>query len=319
MLESSSLNEVPKCGQSPSRHWVIPGVLFFVYAGLGVVLNPARVSSSLHDVGLPSLVSGFLFSQPLLLAFWTAFARQRFSHRVLWGLPLCVGIALAAEVGGLLAGDSTPRWDRVFVPRGYFLSMDLILFCVMTPVLLLVRGLSRWTLAPVGTETASSSYRARQYGIKHLIVLTVIAAVVCSLFRSLTIVDPSASIQPVAEVARIVLRVVTLLLPVALIPWFTLGNRWHRLAAILTIAVVLLLSRLAFFFLVPNVQTPVPLSATLMQLGASLVPYAQTQVLLPATLIQLGAGLSLFFSTLVMRRCGFRMVRLERNAAVPVQ
>lgn len=291
MWESSAVDEVLEGDRSTSRQWVILGLLVFVYAGLGLLLTPARFSDGPHDIILP-LVMGFLFSQPMLLAFWAAFAPQRFYHRVLWGLLLCTVVALAAEGERLFAGEQTAFGQGGGFPRGFFLSMDLILFGVATPLLLLVRRLTRWRLTQFAAEPASSGYQAHQFGIKHLLVLTAIAALVCSLFRSLMVTDSTVSVQPIAEVAKVVFQIVVVFLPIGLIPWLTLG--YHKpIVTWLLIAIVMVWASdtaCYAFFRIPQ--------------GSG-----QIQAIL---LVQLGGGLSVLVSTLVIRWCGYRMIRQAR-------
>ena len=251
---------------------------------LGTLLNPAgRSDVSPNGLFLPFAV-GILFSQPLLFAFWTAFAPQRFYHRLLWGLLVCASVAFAAEAGGLFS-EADP-FRRGCFARGFYLSMDLILFLVATPCLLLVRRLSGWQLTLATAEPVASNYQSHQFGIKHLLILTTIAAFVCGLFRTISNCDPTVSVKPAAEVARAVLQITFVLLPVALIPWFTLGYHKRVWVSLVWAIVVVTLSGIACCFVLPVRQFP-----------------EMVQMIL---LIQIGAGLSVFVSSLVMRYCGFR-------------
>jgi hypothetical protein len=270
--------------ESASFHWIVLGILVLAHAGVGALLNPAGHPNALPNNPVVPVALGVLFSQPLLFAFWTAFAPQRFYHRLLWGLLLCASVAFAVEAGGLSSENDSFRGGCY--ARGFFLSIDMILFLAATPLLLLVRRLTGWKLTCSDAEPAPSDYRARQFGIKHFLILTTIAAFVCGLFRTISVIDPTVSVKPVAEVAKTVLQITFALLPVALIPWFTLGYHKRVWVSLLWAIVVVAISVVACCFLLPVRQSPVLIQMIL--------------------LIQFGAGLSVFISTFVMRQCGFR-------------
>jgi hypothetical protein len=303
MSESSLPNENPKRGCPLSRCWVILGLLVFVHAGLAVFLGPTGTNADRYGPISANLVFGFLLSQPLLLAFWTAFASRRFQHRILWGLLLCALLALAVEAQGLFAKDRSAMGDGEFGQRGFFLSMDLILFSVATPFLLLARRLSRWRLVQPAAEPAPSNYQAYQFGIKHLLALTGIAALVFGLFRNLTLVDPEASFQPIARVVGIVSDIATVFLPLSIIAWPMFGVRKHVVAAtfVTILAICAFDAAYSYFFLL---------------IWTAARANDLTHLILP---IQLGGALSIAVSTLTMRWCGFKMVRVERAAAGPPQ
>ena len=226
-----------------------------------------------------------------LLAFWTAFAPQRFYHRALWGLLLCACLGFAVELGALLQSDIHQHGYSSQV--GFFLSIDLILFFLATPLLLLVRRFSRWGLMRRGEEQRFSHYQANQFGIKHLLILTAITALVCSLFSTLAKTDSSLSVQPIGMVAAIVVLISAVLLPTLLIPWVTL-RQLKRLPLSIVFGIGLfVIDALACNFLF------------------RIAPRSEQLRLI--LLIQFGAGLSVAASTLVMRWCGFRMIREPAN------
>lgn len=275
-----------------SFQWIILGLLVVSHAELGALLNPARLSGNPSDDPLVAFALGFLLSQPLLCAFWTAFAPQRFYHRLLWGLLLCASVAFSAEAGNLLLGARTDSFRAACFARGFFLSMDMILFLLATPLLLLTRRLSGWKLARPTAEPVASDYQPHQFGVKHLLILTAIAALVCGLFRTVSVIDPTVSVQPIAEVAQAVLQIAFALMPVGLIPWIALGCHKGKLATALWAIVVLGISGAGCDLLLPVKQDPGLIHIIL--------------------LIQLGAGSSTFITTLVIRCCGFRAT--GRNA-----
>jgi hypothetical protein len=303
MSESSSPNEVPRRRCAPSNRWIILGLLVFLHAGSAVLLGPTGTSADRFGPISANLAFGFLLAQPLVLAFWTAFAPQRFQDRILWGLLLCALLALAVEARGLFAEDRSAIGDGEFGQRGFFLSMDLILFSVATSVLLLVRRLSGWRLAQLAADPAPSQYQAYQFGIKHLLALTGIAALVFGLFRNLALVDPEASFQPIARVAGLILDIVSVFLPLSLLAWPVLGVRKHVVAAALVaiLAICAFDAAYSYFFLLIWTATRADDLAHL---------------ILP---MQLGGALCITVSAMIMRSCGFRMVRGEVAAALPVQ
>jgi len=280
---------MPDFPRATSFHWIVLGLLVMAHAGLGTLLNPAGLPGNPGSNPVIPLALGVLVSQPLLCAFWTAFAPQRFYHRLLWGLLLCASVAFAVEAANLSVGASTGSYRAEPSQRGFFLSIDMILFLVATPLLLLVRRLSGWKLSRSAAESVLSDYQPSQFGVKHLLILTTIVALVCGLFRTISVIDPNVSVQPVAQVAEIVLQIAFAVLPVGLIPWFTLGYHKHILASVFWAIVVLGISGVGCYFLLPVRQDPELIQFIL--------------------LLQLGAGSSMFISTLVMRCCGFRGTR----------
>jgi hypothetical protein len=303
MSGSSSPNEVAKPCCASSRHWSMLGLLVFLHAGPAVLLGPTAMGADRFGPTSANLAFGFLLAQPLVLAFWTAFAPQRFQDRILWGLLLCALLALAVEARGLFAEDRSAIGDGEFGQRGFFLSMDLLLFCVATSVLLLVRRLSGWRLAQLAAEPARSEYQAYQFGIKHLLALTGIAALVFGLFRNVTLVDPQASFQPIARVAGLLFDIISVFLPLSLIVWPALGVRRHVVAAAFVAILAICGFDAAYSYLFLLIWT----AARDNDLAHLILP------------LQLGGALCITASIMIMRSCGFRMVGVELAAPFPVQ
>ena len=300
--ESLPTNEVPE-RRRPSKHWVVLGLLVIVHAALGTLIHwQPLVDSRIRLL----LVVGFISSQPLLLALWTAFAPQRFYQRALWGLLLCALVAFCVELGTLS--------DRIR-PLGFYMSMDLILFLVGTAILLLVRRFFRWKLAQSAAGPITSHYQPGQFGIKHLFILMAITAVVCGLFRALPIIEPllsPLSVDKLVEIDGVNIPqstftpaiprdsldkslgdIVTcgyhnasVLLPLALVPWFTLGYHRNALLSIFWSVVLLGVGEMGCYFVIRNISD-----------------------LDTVLLIQLGGGCTVLITTLVLRCCGFRMIR----------
>lgn len=171
---------------------IILGSLVGCVVGLNYCCRMEAISGSAYHA-----VSGFIVSQPFLLAFWTAFASRRFYERFLWGFAVCTLVTAALELGALA---------RNSFQLGIYISIDLVLFFATTAVLLVVRRLFRLRLTRSGEAAAVSDYQPSQFGIKHLLILTGITAVVCGTFRTLATVAPSFEPIPIGTIAEIVFR-----------------------------------------------------------------------------------------------------------------
>lgn len=298
MSECSPSNEGPELQQNEPCGWVVLAVFVVGHAVLGAMLNQTPHYGESASVG-------FLFSQPLLFAFWAAFAPQRLHTRFLWGLLLCVVVACVAEAGAWITAHRYNSFSfGAYTRLGFYLSMDLILFLVAVVLLLCVKRVSRCQLVKTGATSAPVSYRAHQFGIGHLLVLTTITAVVCGTYRSLTQADSSISVRPIGEVVEITFQVLALFSPITVVPWFTLGGRKHNFWAA---------------FCVPSLLELAILGYCCVRLGFQQVPVEVTIFLLSILSAQFAGAASVFVSTLVLRACGYRMIRLPKPpAAVPV-
>jgi hypothetical protein len=292
MAESLPLNETPEVRRSGSIRWLGLGLLVVAYLECDAFFSAAAAGTTLGY----AFMLGFLVSQPMLLSFWTAFAPQRLYHRLLWGLALCVSVALAAELGHRIDPGFAPI-RQTLPPMGFLLSIDLVLLLLATPLLLLLRRLSRWKLSHSASGPSPSRYQAHQFGLKHLFILTTITALVCGSFRTLAVFDPTLAPPPVAEVSSIVFQIGMLFLPMALIPWFTLGSPSNARMSMLFALLFLIVSEAACCFVFRTLPRPDALKSILA--------------------FQLGAGASVFLSTLVIRWCGFRMIREAKTLASP--
>jgi hypothetical protein len=287
MADLPPVDETPE--RCPPAYWITLGLLVVAHVEFGVFLSPAGIygNSTYHFLLAPVL--GFLFSQPLLCAFWTAFAPQPFYHRVLCGLPICALLAFAVELGNLMTGGRVFSYHESFCQPGFFLSMYLLLYLTATLLLLLARQLFRWRLTRPAAEPVSYQYRESQFGVKHLLILTAVTALVCGLFRSLTVIDPSVYPHPSREVAALVFEIIIVLLPIALVPWLTLVH--HR-----DITLSILCAVVSF--------GPIAVVCGLMYRFALIRGSPEDSLF-----IQFGAISSVFVSTLTIRSCGFRMIR----------
>ena len=90
---------------------------------------------------------------------------------------------------------------------------------------------------------------------------------------------------------------IVLLFPVLVIPWIILVNRRRSLTLIVIALVAGGVFDLVAYFIMLRIIPPLP---------------SRYDVIKPFLLIQLGSGLSALVTTLVIRFCGFRMIREPR-------
>jgi hypothetical protein len=265
------------------KHWIVLGLLVLAHVVLG------RVCGFFIDRDNPLgyMTSGFVLSQPILIAMWAALAPQRFYHRFLWSLLICTLIFFAAGFGLFLK-------ELPFAL--FFTIIELIVFIVATLILLLVRRLSGWQITHSYTNQASGDYQAYQFGIKHLIILTTLIAFSLGLFRMLLLISPQASVPEVADFVRPVCEIIIVLFPMVTISCFTLTNQKNRLLSIIYAIFMFGIVNVAAFFIY-NWLEPAPGSIkTLLY-------------------FQLGASLSMFVTTFLIRLYGFRMVRASASGS----
>ena len=150
--------------------------------------------------------------------------------------------------------------------------MDLTLFIVATLILLLVRRLSRWQIIHSYTEYVPSDYQANQFGIKHLIILTTITALACGLFRTLIVISPQLSYPSVAEVVKVTCEVIVMLLPIIIIPWFTLAYLKNMSLSIVYAIILLGIIDVAVYFIFRELEPNQDVIQIILfvQLGASI-------------------------------------------------
>jgi hypothetical protein len=172
---------------------------------------------------------------------------------------------------------------------------NLALYVVTLLVLMLVRRFSRWQITEPDGKDGDSMYLAHHYGIHHLLMLTAIVALACSLFRSvLTIFDAGFPYQSGTEFIIDLGILLVIVFPVCVVPWITLTSRGNRAgSAIVTLVVAAALDYIACYISV---------------LITSSWNFAQ-DVAFSCGLMQIGAILSAVGTTLVLRYCGYKMVR----------
>ena len=113
-------------------HWVVLGLLVVAHAGLGSYYN--SIGTDLFR-SKDTMLAGLLSSQPLLLAFWAAFAPQRFYDRILWSLLLCILVSFTVDCGVWLHVNANGYGYGL----GFLMLADSILFVMAIPILLLIR------------------------------------------------------------------------------------------------------------------------------------------------------------------------------------
>jgi hypothetical protein len=288
MMDSTPL---PENHRTFPRHWTVLGLLVIAHVVLGMLLYPS-IQTNPSASFYASIISGFLYSQPILFAFWTGFAPQRFSHRFFPSLLFCSLIAflLELEIYSLKKGFT----------NGSIIISYINAFFVATLILLLVRRLTRLQLVQRTRVSPFTDYQANQFGIKHLLILTLITAIICSLFRTLAMMGNLALSFSTLILPRFVFQAFLFSSPIIFIPWLTLTP--HRY----------LWRSLFFAFIMSGFVDVVMISAP----AKRFIPIPPASWLI---LFQLGAALSVLLTTLVMRFCGFRMVRVQKSAAQAVE
>jgi hypothetical protein len=270
------------------RHWVVLGLLVVVHAGLGAWLNALSYQCGLS---IGNILGGFLSSQPVLFAFWAAFAPQRFYHRFLWALLLCIVVSFISDSGFIF-------YEKHYM--GVFMFLDLVFFAVTTPILLLIRRFSGWQIKPSHEVIATLKYQRYQFGIKHLILLITIAAIGFGLLRSLLLANPRSFAPSFLDYVHGVVLFITGIAPVILLGSMVLVQNWNSSFSIIRAFII--------FGVIELVSTVVV---------KTLSPPNYSTVMIKQILYnQFGAVLSVLLTTLVMRWCGFRMIRVPKTAAV---
>jgi hypothetical protein len=280
----------PENRQSIPTHWIVLGFLVVAHTGLGAYFN-GRLGNIKGHVD-EFLTMGLLFSQPMLLAFWAAFAPQPFYQRSLWCFFLCTMVSFFEQLNAL---EHTQNLFKEIM------MMSLATFFVATMVFLAVRWISRWQIRHTIVEAARSAYEPSQFGVKHLIILITITAVCCGLIRSLFIMNRNWELgQPIVEWVGRASVMLFLILPVIVIPWIVMACRpkvlWLLLVMI-SVETVCIVSGGCIIGLCFSNQA---LSDVFVREGRAML------------MIQLGAALSVVVSSLVLRFCGFSLVRVPK-------
>ncbi len=259
---------------------LVLGLLLLAHAMFGAYCAPDNET-------LCSLKLGVIMSQPVLLAIWAAFAQHRFYFRLLWALLLCTYLSFADDIGAVFQ-------PAMRIDPGEVILATLALFVVTLPLLLLARRVSRCQISGPDGSGSHSVYLAHHYGIHHLLILTAIVALACGLVRSLLIITDAGFPYPSIFYFMVALGLLLILSqPASLIPWITLADRrkpflW-AFAALLIIAALDCAAGVAMALVGQSIWSP--------------------DIVVRCLLLQLGAVLSALGTTIVVRCCGFRMIR----------
>ncbi|MEN6451739.1 MAG: hypothetical protein ABFC96_14705 [Thermoguttaceae bacterium] len=275
------------------KTWKVLGLLVVVHAAFGAYFTPLGKPVSDTAPVAPCLLIGFILSQPLMFAIWASLASQRFYHRFLWSLLLCSLVSFVDEIGSL---------RNPHAGRGNGMICSIAVFIVATLLLSAFRRFSRWQIRKPNVEDVPSDYRANQFGIKHLIILTTITALACGLCRTLLSTNHDLDRLPsIVQFAGFILILCVLLVPILAIPWYTLSLRGKIVPLLVSTIMIGAACDLAAFCIITAMTPPAVGRADIYQ-----------EVIKPSLLIQFGAGASVLVTMLVIRWCGFRMMREPR-------
>jgi hypothetical protein len=183
---------------------------------------------------------------------------------------------------------------------GVLMLLDLALFAVATIILSFFRRFFPWQIMQPIEVDAPSAYQKYHFGIKHLLILTTLTALFCGLFRTLSIIAADQSLfPPIGKFIGFTCLFLALLFPAAVMPWYTLAYRKKlRSLIFITLSIWAVLDLAAYYLMIAMDSAP---------------PGSQYDLIIkPCLLLQLGSALSACVSTLVIRWCGFRMVREPR-------
>ena len=264
------------------KYWIVLGLLIVAHAAFVAYFNPEEAAPGAYPEIALYMMFGCLLSQAALFALWSVFAQQPFYQRFLWAFLLLALVSFIEELGALRQTQNV----------GGIMMLNLPLFIMATVGLLPIRRYFGWRLDHSQTEIYHSDYSANQFGIKHLIILTTITAVAFGLLRCLLLINTRSNWLPsIAEFTGFTSMCLALLIPIIIIPWHTLAYCGIRVWLIIFTMLSFGIIDLAVIFIEQKLDLFAPNKL-------QLILYAQ-----------LGAGLSVLFSTLVLRLCGFRLVR----------
>ncbi len=276
------------------KHWIVLGLLVVTNAAFGTLCNRMGGILDVRDINVfmaRQFVLGFVLAQPILFALWAAFAPQRFYERFLWAFLLCSVVAFVEEIGTL----------NNEVGLGFIMVMQLIQFMLFTTILLLIRQLGGWCLKRSQTEYFPGDYQANQFGIKHLILLTSITAVAFALIRSLLILN-SVKWPPFARAVGSTLLIFAMFIPIIVVSWITMTFPKNTIKLIVLATVLFGIIDSAICLIV-------------LQNVPAIARYYS--ILPPILFTQLGGCISFLFNTIMLRLCGYRMIRERKTVSSP--
>jgi hypothetical protein len=292
MTDESQSNDVAEPSPPPRADGPAPVptpiVLGFVI-GLHVLFiliffDPTLFRGTRHGM---EFIAGVLLSQPILFAVWAGLGPQPFYRRFLLSFLLCTLVSFVEEAGYL----RHQRGDA-----GVIMIFDLAFFFVATGVFSAVRRITGWRIQRDTDTGAAGDYRANQFGIKHIILLTSVTALAAGLLRSVFILaqDQPQHIPGFFEFLAMGGTMLAMLLPPAFFVWFALARRPNLpgligYAVLAVFAVDLLVGLLAPAF-IPD-----------------------REFFFSVLMMQFAAAVSVLVTTLPFRFCDYRMVRSRKG------
>jgi hypothetical protein len=287
MSNAPQTDEVPDGSTRPSvftKNRIALVLLLLAHAMIGAYCTPSTKT-------LSDLTAGIRFSQPILLASWAVLARQSFYYRLLWALLICTYLSFADDLGVTQQMQRTRPAETIVA--------NLSLFVASLPILLLVRSLSGWRITGPAAQEAEPAYRSSHYGIHHLMILTAIVALACGLVRSLLIMQKSGFPYPSLSGLVVIIGLnLYVLFPVCVVPWLTLAEGQTGHASGLFTIIVTAVFDIVSLIVVLGMYFP-------------LRPFV-AEGIVRCLSMQVGAILSAMIAALVLRYCGFKLVREPR-------
>ncbi len=190
------------------------------------------------------LMIGILIAQPCLLAVWYALGSQKVIVRA----PMTIGIMFLLLIGYVLTFACRDPGMPGEIPV-FFLGIALGLFSITQFPLWIYR---RATRQVISQRQINSEFRSSQFGIKHLLIATTIAAVLISLGQfTISFLEPEfATGAPIGQIIRFLVPYVVMVSLIAFLctAFIFFGRRrllvGVALLLIISISAILLSSQL---------------------------------------------------------------------------
>jgi len=277
------VHEAPVEPAHPSgfpKHWIVLGLLVLAHAVFGAFFNPNTDRIRVSEIGF-YLTTGATLSRPILFAVWAAFASQRFYHRFLWSLLSCAFVASVQELADIEYGPES---------HGSSVVLSYLFFCCLTTLVLsCFRYFYPWQIVRHPPKAPCSTRQKYQFTIRQLLVATTVIAIVCGLLRTVHVNDPNRFWLP------LICLVLVLVFPAIVVPWVILTDRKRIQVVLLAILLGGLPDIARYLLVMTNPPSPT-------------FPWYRN-VIEPMLVAQLGSTVSAIISFMVIRFCGFRMVR----------
>lgn len=289
---SRPLPKETDCLFGKSRDWLILGLLLLSHLLFLWAFQPP-INQNLYISGIALGVS---FSQPILFALWAALASSRFYHRFCWSLFLCILVFFIDEL--LILQSLSPRELSRQTP-GRSMILMMAFYFLYTVIFHLIRRISGWQIQRAGQVPGNDGYQPGQFGIGHLLILTAITAIALSLAQTLPIMFPQTrgSSYPIGVYLRIIGCTLILPFPAIVLPWFALSLRVRPMS----LFVWIVFGGLIDLFLVVIFPLPPP--------GM----FSNPAMIAFDLFVQIGVGLSVVLTTLPLRLCGYRIIRVRKR------